>query len=404
MRLGQVVEANVAGIHAYQCRLARTSETADKRAWGCGALGVSELDALVAHHYALLAEKPAAVRDWVEGRASTFDPARDLTALLASPLKAAASNLPVNVLAARFQEKTGARAVEARAIASLLQMQLDVARDADRLQELYALYAALGLPVHTARLGLAARTDADFLAIGRALAPQMCASPFDTSPDLLQMMLRKMWNWGHRHTGERDKRTLAREMLREPAIASLVPKLKGLPPQRIAVIGHSYTMNVHWSSPSASVPIAAEILAQAGAKAVVRQWQAGGMSAGRDDCRAFYREALAWKPDRVLFVVAVRGAKDEEAIAEMAAGLVAAGARVAMFDSLYGSLRMQTRYYPETGALAAIARRAGMALIPVAGRIDASPDHGSFLSLDGIHMTEPYHRLLAQAWLEHLAE
>jgi hypothetical protein len=33
----------------------------------------------------------------------------------------------------------------------------------------------------------------------------------------------------------------------------------------------------------------------------------------------------------------------------------------------------------------------------------ASPDRGRFVCLDEIHMTEPYHRLMATQWLKYLA-
>jgi hypothetical protein len=31
--------------------------------------------------------------------------------------------------------------------------------------------------------------------------------------------------------------------------------------------------------------------------------------------------------------------------------------------------------------------------------IGAAPEHDHFVCLDGIHMTEPYHRLMAKQWL-----
>ena len=50
------------------------------------------------------------------------------------------------------------------------------------------------------------------------------------------------------------------------------------------------------------------------------------------------------------------------------------------------------------------ARTAGAVIVPAADRLAASPDRVKFLSLDGIHMTEPYHRLMALVWLEALAQ
>jgi hypothetical protein len=39
-------------------------------------------------------------------------------------------------------------------------------------------------------------------------------------------------------------------------------------------------------------------------------------------------------------------------------------------------------------------------VVEVASRLATAPDRERFLSLDGIHMTEPYHRLMAREWLK----
>ena len=48
-------------------------------------------------------------------------------------------------------------------------------------------------------------------------------------------------------------------------------------------------------------------------------------------------------------------------------------------------------------------RRAGGTLVEVASLLSASPDRARFLCMDGVHMTEPYHRLMAKEWLRLLA-
>ena len=48
------------------------------------------------------------------------------------------------------------------------------------------------------------------------------------------------------------------------------------------------------------------------------------------------------------------------------------------------------------------ARASGAVIVPVEARLAAAPDRSGFLSMDGIHMKEPYHRLMALAWLEAL--
>ena len=41
-----------------------------------------------------------------------------------------------------------------------------------------------------------------------------------------------------------------------------------------------------------------------------------------------------------------------------------------------------------------------MTVVEVGALIAAAPDRDRFLCLDGIHMTEPYHRLMAKEWLK----
>jgi hypothetical protein len=279
-------------------------------------------------------------------------------------------------------------------------MMLDVDRDGDLLQQMFVLYVALGLPVHTEKLGMRERTDEQFLAVAREIAPRMCGGPIDAGAPALRMMFRKMWNWGHRHTGERDRHVVATELLAEPEMQAMLPKIKSAPPQKIAVIGHSFTMEVNWASPSAFVPIAAEILARTNPKVKIRQWQGGGLSPSRADCRQFYQEALAWKPDKVLLVVLANGPADAAALDEMVGGFAKAGAQVMMFDKLRAD---DAGVYVDSKILADIARKHGMKLLEVGPLLAASPDRDRFVCLDGIHMTEPYHRLMAKQWLAYLA-
>jgi alpha-N-arabinofuranosidase len=398
-RLSQIVTANVIATHAYQVALAKHGKIEDP-CWSLGKISDEDLKSLVRHQQSLLSENPQAVKAWAEGRPSAFDPAKDLALILRSPLDTSAPLLPVNVLAASFQARTGAAAIRCQALAGLLQMMLDVDRDGDLLQKLFALYVTLGFPVHTEKLGMAEKTDEQFLALAREIAPRMCGGPIDAGPLALRMMFRKMWNWGHRHTGERDRHVLATELLAEPDVQAILPKIRSAPPQKIAVIGHSFTMEVHWASPSAFVPIAAEILARTNPKVEIRQWQGGGLSPSRGDCRQFYQEALAWKPDKVLLVVLASGPGDAAALDEMVGGLARTGAQVMMFDKLRAD---DAGVYVDAKVLAAISRKHGMKLLEVGPLLAASPDRERFVCLDGIHMTEPYHRLMAKQWLAYLS-
>ena len=128
---------------------------------------------------------------------------------------------------------------------------LEVERDGDRLQELFRFYIGLGLPVYVGQFGLPG-SDADFLAMGRELEGKSCASPFGPTAAEWQIAGRKNWNWGEKNLGIRDDRCSPRSCSRSRTSSALVPKIRALPAQRIAVVGHSFTMDLHWSSPGAS--------------------------------------------------------------------------------------------------------------------------------------------------------
>ena len=119
-------------------------------------------------------------------------------------------------------------------------------------------------------------SDADFLAMGRQLEGKSCASPVGTTAAEWQIAGRKNWNWGEKNLGIRDDKVLAKELLEEPDVKALVPKIRALPAQRIAVVGHSFTMQLHWSTPGAFVPIVTAIFARENPKVEFRQYQGAG--------------------------------------------------------------------------------------------------------------------------------
>jgi hypothetical protein len=284
--------------------------------------------------------------------------------------------------------------VHVRAVASLLQTNLEVERDGDRLQELFAFYAGLGLPVYLGQLGLPGSDEA-FLAMGRELEGAACSSPFGTAAAAWQIAGRKNWNWGEKNLGIRDDKVLAKELLEEPDVKALVPRIRALPAQRIAVIGHSFTMQLHWSTPGAFVPIVTAIFARENPGVEFRQFQGGGMTSSRAVSR-FYADVVAWKPQQVLLVVMNRTEADLAAFRQLGRGLGEAGARVSTFDDVGdpegSSPQLRER---ERG----VARETGMTVIEVSRLLATAPDRERFLCLDRIHMTEPYHRLMAKQWL-----
>jgi hypothetical protein len=392
-RLETLVEANILGTHAFQVGLAKKEGRGDPACYPAGALSDAQLAALETHQAALLHADVKAVRAWAEGKGSTFDPGADLEPLLASGL-ALSDTLPVEVFTRWLAGRTSAPRVHVRAVASLFQANLEVERDGDRLQELFAFYAGLGLPVYLGQLGLPG-TDADFLAMGRELEGKSCPSPVATGAPEWQIAARKNWNWGEKNLGIRDDKVLAREILEEPEVKGLVPRIRALPPQRIAVIGHSFTMQLHWSTPGAFVPVVTAIFARENPQVEFRQFPGGGLTSTRAMSR-FFADVVAWKPQQVLLVVINRTDEDLESFRRLGRGLAEAGAKVLTFDDVHDPKGTADGLRERE---LAIARDTGMTVIEVSALLAAAPDRDRFLCLDGIHMTEPYHRLMAKQWL-----
>jgi len=396
-RLAQLVEANIIAVHAYQVILTKKSGKGDLSCYSPGSLSDSDLEALVEHQSKLLQSNMPAVNEWVRGAKSDFDPARDLEPILSSGLTVPA-NAPLNIFNNYLRQKTNADALKVRAIANLYQTVLEVERDGDRLQEEFAFYIALGLPVYVGQLHLPG-SDVDMLEVGRQLAARACVSPFDTGAAEWQIAGRKIWNWGEKNLHIRDEKVLASELLREQEVKVLRSRLRALPAQRIAVIGHSFTMGLHWSSPSSFVPIVIDVFRRENPKVEFKQFAGGGLTATRAQQR-FYQSVLDWKPDKVLLVVMTRTDADYDALKQLGVGFAASGIKTYMFDEVHDPESVN----PGTVERAVVAARSGgIEVIEIGSILSSSPDRARFVCLDGIHMTEPYHRLMAKEWLKFLA-
>jgi hypothetical protein len=392
-RMERLIEANIIGTHAFQIGLAKKAHESDPACYPVNALGDDQLAAIEVHQAALLKADVKAVRAWAEGRASTFEPAADLDPLLHTGLTLS-DTLPVNVFTRWLETRTKAPRIHVRAIASLFQTNLEVERDGDRLQELFAFYIGLGLPVYVGQLGLPG-SDEDFLAMGRDLEGKSCPSPVGTTAAEWQIAGRKNWNWGEKNLHIRDQKTLARELLEEPDVKHVIPRIRALPAQKIAVIGHSFTMQLHWATPGSFVPIVTAIFGIENPGVEFRQFEGGGLTSTRA-YRSFYDPVRAWKPDKVLLVVINRTEEDLDNFRRLGVGLAEAGARVLTFDDVHDPKGTERTLHERE---LQIARETGMTVIDVAPVLGAALDLDSYVCLDGIHMTEPYHRLMAKQWL-----
>ena len=396
-RLAQLVEANVIAVHAYQVQLAKKSGKGDTSCYSPGELTDAQLESLSEHQAKLLKSDLHAVKAWANGMKSAFDPAQDLQPILSSGLKVP-PKAPVNIFTDYLRLATKADSLKIRPVANLYQTVLEVERDGDRLQEEYAFYIGLGLPVYVGQFNLPG-TDEALLAVGRELEGRACESPVGTSAAEWQIAGRKIWNWGEKNLHIRDEKVLAAELLREPDVKALVPSLRAMPAQKIAVIGHSFTMGLHWSSPSSFVPTVIDVFRRINPKVQFKQFAAGGLTASRAQKR-FFQDVIAWKPDKVLLVVMTRTDEDYDVLRQLGEGFHAAGIKVYTFDEVHDPESIQPRTVER--AMKA-AQAGGIQIIEVGSVLASAPERAGFVCLDGIHMKESYHRLMAKLWLKYLA-
>src|SRR4029079_19030124 len=85
----------------------------------------------------------------------------------------------------------------------------------------------------------------------------------------------------------------------------------------------------------------------------------------------------------------------------MGAGLSAAGIKTYTFDEVHDPAAVTPGTVERARKTAA---DASIEVIEVGSILASSPERSKFICLDGIHMTEPYHRLMAKEWLKYLAQ
>jgi len=398
-RLQSFVEANIKATHAYEALDAKKlPPEPDGKYWNAAGASDQELNRLIELQKAMLSEPIASIAAWSKGEPSTFDEKKYIRGILDSKLTLNDPKLPVNVWISWFKEKAPqATLVQVESVANLQQMMAEINRDADLLQDLYRIYAALHLPVYFGQLGIKASSDQEFMSIGMDIGLRMRGGPYEESPLLLQVMLRKMYNWGRRYNGERNKVVIAKELLRDPALKPAIAKAATVGAKKIAVIGHSLTMEIHWSTPSAFVPTVTEMMKIADPQMQFKYFQAGGLEATRA-YQTFYPDVLKWHPDLVLFVVEDRGPENRKALKTMIDGFTAVGTKCVMFDSLWPAIPEQQPKMTDP-----FLSTTKLNVIEVTHLLMSSPNQDKFFALDHIHMAEPWHRLMAIEWFKYLA-
>ena len=143
----QLVEANIVGVHAYQILLARKQSNMDPVCWPASDPKDADLVALGAHQTSLLSAAGRGPRLGPR-RAFDFRSWKRSSALACRAVTDAGKPARQSVRRVPARKSPAVSKEEIRSIANLYQTVLEVERDGDRLQELYAFYIALGLPLY----------------------------------------------------------------------------------------------------------------------------------------------------------------------------------------------------------------------------------------------------------------
>lgn len=400
VRKRQFVEACIAGIHAHQILLHRERHQGDDAAFAfTGADSV--LQALATHFIELAATRPADAAAWVQdGRSDT--PAggecdSHVRGLLRARL-ALAEGLPVNVLARHLRRLAhGNPETNIRAVASLYQLVFQETLDAEAVQQLFPLYMALGLPVSLEELGIDYDRD-EFIAMGKTLAPQCVACPFDVSADIWHLVSRKIKNWSERFRGKVTAATYAKELLALPEIRDCAGAIRAMQPQKFCVLGHSFTMSMHWASQGSFTDIAYEILHYHNPGIEWVRVNRGGLTptlARRD----YLETVMRHHPDTTIMVTISRNEENRSDLAYCIQQLRNRGSSVITFDC--------PMVYPEIAEkemiASAVAREAGASVVEVYPLFAKQPLFAEFAALDAVHTTPPYHKFMATELIRFIA-
>jgi len=398
-KLEAFVDANIKATHAFESLAAKKlGESVRGKYWNIGGASDKELNDLVDLQKQMLAEPEKDIIAWARDERSNFNEKKYIGGILGSKLSTDHPKLPVNVWAAWFKEKApDATAIQVKSLASLQQVLAEIDRDGDLLQDLFRVYSALGLPVYFGQIGIKASTDEEFMSFAEELPDRMILGPYEKETVLVQMAFRKMYNWGRRYNGERDRVVMAKELLADPELKDAVEKAGKLNPKKIAVIGHSFSMEVNWATPCSFVPIVTEMMKTANPKMQFKYFQQGGMDAVTAYKR-FSDDVAEWHPDLVLFVIMNEGPDNRNAMKKMVDEFTQGGAKCVIFDCLWPAMWDQQPKKKDP-----VLTTIKLDIIEVKKLLVASPDKQKFLCLDKVHMTEPWHMLMAREWFKYLA-
>jgi hypothetical protein len=327
-RLVSLVNALIHGVHWGQVlRQERSEKKGDATLFGTGTLTSAQVKELHDHFKKLATLPTERVIAWSRGGNDA-----ELDGLIAAFLKnpiPSSERLPVNVLIAYMKKRlTGPEEFFVRAVANLVQLCLEIDHDGTYLQDLLRLYIALGVK----QLSLPTE-DAGQIEAGKELAALSAPAPFDTDAAMYRAVIQKLVWWVQKNSGQRDRFLLAREMLDDPEIKPLLPKLKALPPRRVAWLGHSMMMSLHWSTFGSWCDVAAEVMKLINPGFEFRGFHTGGM-VPEYAVKAHLDNVLAYKPNETYILVATRIPQDEAPTEQIVKQLRSIGSAVFIVDDV----------------------------------------------------------------------
>lgn len=392
-RLVELTEAMISGVHWGQVVLQETgADKGDPELFGLKTQSLDKAKEQSAYLEALLALPTKEIADWSSGKSGPHD--TEIGALVEKLNRfppPASDRLPANVLRSWMAKRlTGPEDFYVNAVANLGQLSLEVEKDATQLQEIFRLYIALGL--HQIDLP---ETDTEQLAAAKELSAQCGKAPYPTDPQAWQFTLAKLGNWSLKNSGVRDRQTLARNLLDDPLVKPLIPALRAIPARRVAFLGHSMMMSLHWSTFGSWCDVAAEAARQVNPKFEYRDFQSGGLTATRA-VKEHLESLLAYKPTAVYILVAMRTQADDDALSSIVSQLVGAGAEVYIVDDV----RPWTIVSPEARkTFAELAQKKHVHLLEFQALAKTATGHESWAAIDNIHMRTPGHMFFARETL-----
>ena len=394
VQLVNLVNAFINGVHWGQViRQENSSKKGDPILFGRGARSAQIVKELFEDFKKLVKIAPERIVPWTRGERD--DEIDALVAKLNAAPVPSSERLPVNVMIAYMKRRlAGPEEFFVRAVANLVQLCLEMDHDGTYLQDLYTIYIVLGIK----QLSLP-DDDAGQIAAAEELSKLCAPGPYDSDARAFRPIIQKLVWWAEKNTGRRDRHVLAREMLEDAAIKPLIPMLKKLPPRRVAFLGHSMMMSLHWSTFGSWSDVAGETMKLLNPGFEYCGFQTGGLD-GRGAVKLHLDNLLAWKPSETYILAANYGAEDDAAFEHVAKELKRIGSAFFIVDDNRPWLKLDPRIVAFNKRLC---EKHGGTLLEYWALGQTAPGHENWACLDEIHMLTDGHLFYARETLKRWA-